>query len=46
MLLALVPLEAVNELPFPAPVFGLIAFGALMIALVFVLVIGASRPHS
>lgn len=45
MLLTIAPL-AVNPLPFPAVVFGLIALGLGLIGLLFVLSVGASRPHS
>jgi hypothetical protein len=45
MLLSLGPL-AVNPLPFPAIVFGIIPLGLGLIGLLFVLGVGASRPHS
>lgn len=45
-MLTLIPLEALNHLPFPAFVFGLIALGLLLAGLTFVLSVGASRPHS
>ena len=44
MLWGLIPLE--NELPIPAPFFGLIAFGILIAALLITHAIGNGRPHS
>lgn len=39
-------LEAVNQLPFPAIVFGIIALLIALACLGVVLGLGASRPHS
>ncbi|MET0692727.1 MAG: hypothetical protein ABWX96_03695 [Propionibacteriaceae bacterium] len=44
--LTLLETEAVNELPFPAWVFGLIAFAILLGLLLLTLAIGKGRKHS
>ena len=38
--------EVHNELPVPSYVFGLIAFGLLVLMLLVTLAIGKGRPHS
>jgi hypothetical protein len=44
--LALLEAEVGNELPFPAWVFGLIAFAILLSLLFLTLAIGKGRKHS
>ena len=38
--------EHVNDLPAPAYVFGLLAFGFLLLLMVALLMFGKGRPHS
>jgi hypothetical protein len=44
--LTLLQTEATRELPVPAPFFGVIAFGLLLVLLLITWSIGRGRPHS
>ncbi len=44
--LTLLQTEATRELPIPAPFFGVIAFGLLLVLLLITWSIGRGRPHS
>jgi hypothetical protein len=44
--LTLLQTEATRELPIPAPAFGVLAFGILLILLLITWSIGKGRPHS
>lgn len=44
--LALLETEVAHKLPIPAPFFGLLAFGLLVLLMLLTLSIGKGRPHS
>ena len=44
--LTLLQTEVTRELPIPAPAFGVLAFGILLILLLITWSIGKGRPHS